>query len=362
MLAAVVTLVAVVGGGVAAAAPPPRPSFAPMMLMRQLPSGEVLLLDPQEMRLSRWGGGAIEEIATFRPAPCPPHTFAWDPARQRLAVLCPFRLEGRVVRDQELYLVQPGRQPRSLRPPPLAFTWAFEYREGELHAAGVPCPPGPCTRSGADTERWRKEHLAAPQPAWWRLAEATRRWTPVRAVEPFSGWRALLPEGSRRDSMLDTLVMLAVFDVSPALFATTVSGRQWYFTATGPHLELLSPEGEVVARHPSPVPPPGTKTVGWPQRNRQREVPVRRFLGVTVVEETLYLLVDAEQGQELLRLTPAGELTRQALPRGKGCDDRRLSTSAPPWPCALVVREGTVVTSPPWQEHPLGEEMHPPAP
>jgi len=53
-LVVVVGFSALTHGGVAAAAPPLPPPFTPTLLLRQLPSGEVLLLDPQGMRLSRW--------------------------------------------------------------------------------------------------------------------------------------------------------------------------------------------------------------------------------------------------------------------------------------------------------------------
>ncbi len=62
----------VIAGGAALAAPPPREVFPPAILLRQLPSGEVLLLDPQGMRLSRWAGGVLEEVATFPPPPARP--------------------------------------------------------------------------------------------------------------------------------------------------------------------------------------------------------------------------------------------------------------------------------------------------
>ncbi len=361
VLAVVVSLVALTCGGVAAAAPPAVPAAAPTLLLRQLPGGEVLLLDPQGMSLSRWEGGVPEKVATFRPVPCPPHTFAWDESARRLAVLCPFRLEGRLVKDQELYVVEAGGGPRPLRPPPLAFTWALEFLQGELHAAGVPCPPGPCTRWGDDTGRWRQKHLGEPQPVWWRLPELAGRWAPVRAVAAPGLWREFLPAGSKPNSWWEMMVIPAAFEVSPAILAPTASGRRWFFTAAGPHLERLSRALAVEAQFPSPLPPPGRRTPTGARRGRPSEIPVRRLLGATVVGEELYLLVHAEQSEELLRVTPAGEATRQALPRQGGCADRQLLTSWQPWPCAVVVREHTVVVHPPWQEHPLAPEMRPAA-
>jgi hypothetical protein len=363
------SLLVVIAGGAALAAPPPREPLRPGILLRQLPSGEVLLLDPEVMRLSRWAGGVPEEVATFRPAPCPPHAFAWDAAGQRLALLCAFRLgetvvrvglQGRAVRNQELYLVHAGRQPRSLRPPPLEFTWALEFMGDELHAAGVPCPTGPCTQF-LDTGSWREKHLLEPQPAWWRLPLATGRWVPVRAVEPLPSWRTFVPPGGRRDKLIQQAVTGAIFEVSPALFAPTASGRRWFFTAAGPHVELLSREGVAVARHLSPLPPPAKTTLRGPRGGPPSEIPVRRLVGATVVGEELYLLVEAEQGQELLRLTPEGEVARQSLPGAQGCAQEGLLTCGLPWPCQVAVREQAVVVNPPWQEHPLAPEMRPPS-
>jgi hypothetical protein len=62
----------VVAGGAALAAPPPREPLRPGILLRQLPSGEVLLLDPQVMRLSRWAGGCPRRWPPSAPPPAPP--------------------------------------------------------------------------------------------------------------------------------------------------------------------------------------------------------------------------------------------------------------------------------------------------
>lgn len=215
LAASVLTLL---GGGTSAV--PRAPVFppAPTLLVTQRPSGEVLVLDAAEMRLHRLQGDSLELLASFPPVECAPFQFAWEEARRRLAVFCPFRLSGRSRRGAELYLVEPGQRPWSVPWPPLQFAWSVESRDGQLHAAEVPCPSGHCA-GPHEAGKWKRAQLARPQAAWWRLEHSRARWSSVRATQPCPGWRAQL--GDRPDALLDEGVMYASSEVSPAVFAAT---------------------------------------------------------------------------------------------------------------------------------------------
>lgn len=136
----------------------------------------------------------------------------------------------------------------------------------------------------------------------------------------------------------------------------------WFLTGTGQQIELLSPELELLAQFTSPLPPSGKRTIGWPHRNRVREIPERRLFGSTVVGETLYLLVNTDEAPQLLRLSPGGEVARQALPAETGCTAGPWYGVSGPLPCQMAVRADSLLLSPPRQEYPLEEHMRPDAP
>ena len=345
----------VLAGGAALAAPPPREALTPTAVIGQLPSGEVLRLDPQGMRLSRWDGSALQEIATFRSAPCPPHTFAWDEAARRLAVLCPFRQDAVSVRFQELYVFTGGRRVRSLAPPPLSHVWALAWVAGELHAAGMAAPS--LRRAlWSDSASWKGRHLEAPRPLWWRLGSGRSRWQVVRAMEPPVQWRVRLQraaaEAGKRS--VDPFEIDYVFEAGAAVFSATASGRWWFFTGASDTVQLLSPDLRLSATYPSPLPPPSTRQVpSLHPRRAPLELWERSFAGVLAAGESLFVVVAGEQHRELIRLDPTGEVKRFALPPGECQWLWRFQRLGRPQPCQLAVGEDWVLVGPPWAVYPL---------
>jgi len=177
-------------------------------------------------------------------------------------------------------------------------------------------------------------------------------------MEPPVEWRVKLEAAAGAEKRsVDSFSIDRVFEAALAVFTPTASGRWWFFTGAGDTVQLLSPDLQLSATYPSPLPPPLTRQwASFRPGRAPRELPERSFVGAVTLGESLYVLVRGGRRRELIRLDRGGEVKRYSLPPGVcnwSWDFYRLSGLQP---CQLAVGDGWVLVGPPWVVYPLGPE------